>query len=425
MFELLSLKQTGKVCDYHDQFESLLRRVEISEDYAISFFLNGLKNAIQQPVRMFMPRTLNQAYALAHLQETTLKTLQQELTTPNKKPLPPLLPTPRPPLLPTPKQFPKPPQKPNTNLAYPNSRMRPSIDFDDRRSKGLCFWCDEKFVPGHKCHKRQLYVLEVDDEKEMEEEIVDGSGEEVRIEDEDTNPHISVHAISGATAKGYKTMRVTVYVRKKPLHILIDSGSTDNFLDVEVAKKLGCKIEQIGPMRVDVANGSSLACVAVCKGLSWTLQGSQFTTDVLLLPLGNCDMVLGVQWLETLGEIKWDFKQLRMEFEVEEKKLVLRGGASAVELKTVTMEQMDKLLPYSSECSLVQLCSLHLKVNEEFHCFNNGVTLVNENKVPEQIEQLLQKYGFLFKEPTQLPPHRRHDHRIPLKEGVNAVSIRP
>ena len=99
----------------------------------------------------------------------------------------------------------------------------------------------------------------------MDEEIVDGSGEEVRIEDEDTNPHISVHAISGTTAKGYKTMRVTVYVRKKPLHILIDSGSTNNFLDVEIAKKLGCKIEQIGPMRVDVAKESSLACVAICK----------------------------------------------------------------------------------------------------------------------------------------------------------------
>ena len=42
-----------------------------------------------------------------------------------------------------------------------------------------------------------------------------------------------------------------------------------------------------------------------------------------------------------------------MEFEVEGKKLVLRGGASAVELKTLTMEQMDKLLPYSSKCSLV------------------------------------------------------------------------
>ena len=145
MSELLSLKQTGKVCDYHDQFESLLGRVEISEEYAISFFLNGLKSVIQQPVKMFMPKTLNQAYVLAHLQETTLKTLHQELNTTNKKPTA-LLPTPnypsKPPLLPTPntRLSSKPLQPPtNTKPSFANTKIRPSIDFDDRRSKGLCF----------------------------------------------------------------------------------------------------------------------------------------------------------------------------------------------------------------------------------------------------------------------------------------------
>ena len=80
----------------------------------------------------------------------------------------------------------------------------------------------------------------------------------------------------------------------------------------------------IGPMRVDVANGSSLACVATCKGLTWTSQSTKFTIDVQLLLLGNCDMVMGIQWLETLEEIKWDFKQLRMEFMVQGKNHVLR-----------------------------------------------------------------------------------------------------
>ena len=142
------------------------------------------------------------------------------------------------------------------------------------------------------------------------------------------NSFILMHAISGMASQGYKTMRVTIFVRNKQLHILIDSRSTHNFLDVNMAKRLGCKMEKIGRMRVDVANGSSLACVAVCKGLSWTLQGSKFITDVLILPLGNCDMVLGIQWLETLGEIKLDFKQLRMEFEIDGKKHVLRGEPS-------------------------------------------------------------------------------------------------
>ena len=59
MSELLSFKQTGKVSDYHDQFEALLGRVQLNETYVVSFFLSGLKNAIQQPVKRFMPKTLN------------------------------------------------------------------------------------------------------------------------------------------------------------------------------------------------------------------------------------------------------------------------------------------------------------------------------------------------------------------------------
>ncbi|GJR76407.1 putative mitochondrial protein [Tanacetum coccineum] len=34
-----------------------------------------------------------------------------------------------------------------------------------------------------------------------------------------------------------------------------------------------------------------------CKGFKWTLQGVEFTSDVLILPLGGCEMVLGVQWM--------------------------------------------------------------------------------------------------------------------------------
>ena len=30
--------------------------------------------------------------------------------------------------------------------------------------------------------------------------------------------------------------------------------------------------------------------------------------------LGGCDMVLGIQWLSSLGTISWDFKYLHMEF---------------------------------------------------------------------------------------------------------------
>ena len=64
MTELLALKQTGSFTDYHDKFELLLGRVTLTEAYAISHFINGLRPPVQRAVRLFMPQTLVHAYAL-------------------------------------------------------------------------------------------------------------------------------------------------------------------------------------------------------------------------------------------------------------------------------------------------------------------------------------------------------------------------
>lgn len=49
--------------------------------------------------------------------------------------------------------------------------------FDEKRVKGLCFWCNEKYSPGHKCKnkckKKQAFVLhlQLNIEEEEEKEI--------------------------------------------------------------------------------------------------------------------------------------------------------------------------------------------------------------------------------------------------------------
>ena len=50
---------------------------------------------------------------------------------------------------------------------------------------------------------------------------------------------------------------------------------------------------------------------------------------------------------------------------------------------------------------------------------------MNDDRVPEPVNELLQRYAVLFQEPKQLSPYRIHDHKIPLKEDVKAVTIRP
>ena len=44
-----------------------------------------------------------------------------------------------------------------------------------------------------------------------------------------------------------------------------------------------------------------------------------------VLALGGCDVVLGTQWLRTLGEIQWNIKLLTMCFCYEDQKVLLQG----------------------------------------------------------------------------------------------------
>ena len=41
-----------------------------------------------------------------------------------------------------------------------------------RREKGLCYYCEERFTPGHRCKKMQIYsIAEFEDMDKMEDAI--------------------------------------------------------------------------------------------------------------------------------------------------------------------------------------------------------------------------------------------------------------
>ncbi|KAG6400640.1 hypothetical protein SASPL_137481 [Salvia splendens] len=72
MVKLRSLKQLGMVSDYLNHFKTLLAKVEINESYVVHLFVSGLHYHIQNSVRMYMPKSLVHAFALARLQESSL-----------------------------------------------------------------------------------------------------------------------------------------------------------------------------------------------------------------------------------------------------------------------------------------------------------------------------------------------------------------
>nr|GFA51937.1 hypothetical protein [Tanacetum cinerariifolium] len=62
--------------EYPDAFDTLLSRVDVSEEHDVSFYLGRLPTKLEIGVRMFRLQTLVDAYRLTNLQEATLNALK-------------------------------------------------------------------------------------------------------------------------------------------------------------------------------------------------------------------------------------------------------------------------------------------------------------------------------------------------------------
>ncbi|GKC86895.1 hypothetical protein Tco_1147544 [Tanacetum coccineum] len=191
-------------------------------------FIVVLPTAIELNIRMFRPMSLSDSFSLASLQEATLAVIKQKNT--------PLLPTPRPTsnwnvnrntnYAPKTNTTTMALPVPNTQTVnkYPSSetsgqkKLLSQKEFAEKRAKNLCFYCDKKYVLGHKCEE-QIFSLEIKG-IEGEECLEEDESDMIEYELSET-PYISLNALSGVST--HNTIRVKGHVIKQILHILMDS----------------------------------------------------------------------------------------------------------------------------------------------------------------------------------------------------------
>lgn len=106
-------------------------------------------------------------------------------------------------------------------------------------------------------------------------------------------PQISIHVLT--SVHSYSTIKIIGSMGTRWLQLLIDSDSTHNFIDEKLASKLGRPMVDITTVQVGVANGDKLQCVKMCSKFQWMMQGAWFMANVLVIPLDNYNMVLGIQ----------------------------------------------------------------------------------------------------------------------------------
>lgn len=192
----------------------------------------------------------------------------------------------------------------NTVKPLPTGVKRlPWDELQKRRERGLCFNCDEKFTPGHKCKMRQAFLIEA----------ADSSGDESQETGSETDvAKISVHAMAGVN--GPHNMRIESWIKSQQVMVLNDNGSSHNFINQKIAKKLGLLETKVDPLRVKVASGDKLTCEVLYHNVPIKIQGVVISADLYAFPLGELDVVLGIQWLGKLGKVVIDYANGTIKF---------------------------------------------------------------------------------------------------------------
>lgn len=97
-------------------------------------------------------------------------------------------------------------------------------------------------------------------------------------------------------------------------------------------------------MLVTVANGARTTSIGVCKQLQWHMQGHDFVGDLRLLPLGGCDIVLGADWLSTLGDVTFNLSKLSISFLHHDNLIKLQSSTSKPSLLLMSGNAMKKFI---------------------------------------------------------------------------------
>ncbi|KAF7810997.1 scopoletin glucosyltransferase-like [Senna tora] len=336
---LKQLIQVNDVAEYQDKFEALSTRISgLSEDWLVSMFVGGLKEYLQYEVMLAQPTTYYQAVSLAKLHEQKHnKFLQLTKYSPTKTYYPsstsyspkPLTTVPSSPNTPSPKSIVSPPpthqptQTPISSQASntPAYKRFTAAELRERKAKGLCYYCPEKYKRGHKCTGNLCLLLGREELEELlygdrtgDLKILEGQENQDEVLDTvEITPEISFNALEGQFHPS--TLRVTGKHKDYVVKVLIDNGSTHNFIKSSVAAKMQLLLSAIQPFKVQTGNGAYLECTQKCADFQLIVQDHVFFVDLCVLDIKGADIVLGVQWLAELGDITINHKDLTMSFQ--------------------------------------------------------------------------------------------------------------
>ncbi|GJV31875.1 retrotransposon gag domain, retroviral aspartyl protease [Tanacetum coccineum] len=188
-----------------------------------------------------------------------------------------------------------------------------------KNTLGECFKCGDKYELGHLCKIGTLKVLEANEDVEdpLTTNLTDLES------DREETAEINLHAILGN--RHPTTMKVHGMLHSTEVLILIDGGSTYNFISNVLMNELKLATQLLAPFGVQIGSGDVIRYGQIFKNLFVQINDLKITQYFHLFSLGGVDLFLGIQWLATLNTVQANWKELFIIFSVDTKRYKLEG----------------------------------------------------------------------------------------------------
>jgi hypothetical protein len=298
--------------------------IDISEPRMIMLFIEGLTNPLRGWVKAYRPPTS---------QDAILRTRDLTVSVPKTK------------------TFSKPfvPQRDRDGKPFQREWKGKEKLYDETKReimrKKIFFSYRDPWVPGHRCMgKGEIHYIEVaTDNVDSEEEEKDSgstSSKEESTPTEKQPPHrpptpAGAHPLvvpqlpeqdnrrkitkGGviATLSGvpmYDTLCIRGIIQGKWAITLIDGGATHNFIDASLVSRWALQTKEFEVFDVAVADGDTVECLERVPIIEMKLGKYTVRDTFYVVDLSDIDVVLGFQWMITLGKITTNYQTLEMGF---------------------------------------------------------------------------------------------------------------
>ncbi|KAD5961527.1 hypothetical protein E3N88_13000 [Mikania micrantha] len=310
----------------------------------------------------------------------------------------------------------------NSSTRDKSVRTLSRTEWEERRKKGLCYRCGQLYGPTHRCPEGKLRVLLLGEDEEIADlgeqllmTVLPSSSVAQEFDPPDGSCQVLEIMASCNQLCGHQTLQLDGILLGIPICLLVDSGATHNFISKRLVSALAIPFTTIDGIKIRLGDGHVVMVTTQCQQLSVQIGPCTFVINALVFDTGSLDLILGMEWLQSLGPVTHDWKNAWMQFTFHDSRVVLQGGGTNTHSNASLQTWLRK--ESKPQLTVINLLASMMTVSNSH---SNSLSSSQQ----QSLSVLLNDFTSIFQIPSSLPPSRSYDHQIILSTS-DPIAVRP